>query len=148
MKHILFAAAAATTFIAAPAFAQSTGGTGSATPVGPGAKVESQTGNVGANADATSQSTQMSSDTSMSQQTSSQSMPAQSTGSMSTGGTMTTGGYMPSGPATQGGMTPGATVQFRPAPSPSQAYPAPAPLASYPICKKGQYDKCMQRGGR
>lgn len=25
---------------------------------------------------------------------------------------------------------------------------APAPLRRYPICKKGQYDKCMQRGGR
>jgi hypothetical protein len=30
----------------------------------------------------------------------------------------------------------------------AQAYPAPAPLKRYPICRKGQYDKCMQRGGR
>jgi hypothetical protein len=32
--------------------------------------------------------------------------------------------------------------------TPTQAFPPPAPLANYPICKKGQYDQCRQRGGR
>ena len=59
------------------------------------------------------------------------------------------GGYQPSAPAIQGGAAqPGATVRFQPAPSAAQAYPAPAPLASYPVCKRGQYDNCRQRGGR
>ena len=58
------------------------------------------------------------------------------------------GGYQPSAPAMQGAMQPGATVRFQPAMSAAQAYPAPAPLASYPICKRGQYDNCRQRGGR
>lgn len=55
------------------------------------------------------------------------------------------GGYAPAGPGYSGG-TPGAgaRVVFQPAPTPDQAFPAPAPLASYPICKKGQFDHCMQ----
>lgn len=56
------------------------------------------------------------------------------------------GGY---GPVTTNlAVPPGATVVYRQAPTPDQAYPAPAPLAKYPVCKKGQYDKCIQRGGR
>jgi hypothetical protein len=39
-------------------------------------------------------------------------------------------------------------VVFQPSASPAQAFPAPAPLESYPVCKKGQYDKCRQRGGK
>ena len=39
---------------------------------------------------------------------------------------------------------PGATVRFQPAPSPDQASPAPAAKSEYPVCKKGQYDGCMQ----
>ncbi|MGN6819348.1 MAG: hypothetical protein ACTHJR_11830 [Sphingomonas sp.] len=31
------------------------------------------------------------------------------------------------------------------APPPEVAFPPPAPLASYPFCKRGQFDKCMQR---
>lgn len=58
------------------------------------------------------------------------------------------GGYQPSQPAVSGTATPGGPVTFQAAAPPSQAYPAPAPLASYPICKKGQYDKCRQRGGK
>ena len=56
------------------------------------------------------------------------------------------GGYQPSQPmpTASGGVQP----VFTPGPSVAQAYPAPAPLQNYPICKKGQYDKCMQRGGR
>jgi hypothetical protein len=57
------------------------------------------------------------------------------------------GGYLPATPALSGPMTPGAKVVFRAAPSPAEAYPAPAPLKKYPVCKKGQTDKCMQRGG-
>jgi hypothetical protein len=58
------------------------------------------------------------------------------------------GGYQPAQPPMTGTMSPGVTPTFQPAPSPSEAYPAPAPMAKYPICKKGQYDKCMQRGGK
>ncbi|MDQ2892349.1 MAG: hypothetical protein M3R64_04550 [Pseudomonadota bacterium] len=64
------------------------------------------------------------------------------------GSTMTPGGYQPSAPAMIGTMTPGVAPIYRAAPTPDQAYPAPAPLAKYPLCKKGQYDKCMQPGGR
>ncbi|QNA82999.1 hypothetical protein G4G27_02435 [Sphingomonas sp. So64.6b] len=60
----------------------------------------------------------------------------------------TTGGYGPTGPALSGPVQPGATVVYRQAPAPDQAYPAPPPLAKYPICKRGQTDNCMQRGGR
>ena len=57
------------------------------------------------------------------------------------------GGYQPANPPMQGTPQPGAQVIFQAAPPPSQAYPAPAPLQNYPICKKGQYDNCRQRGG-
>ncbi|MGY4398187.1 putative membrane protein [Sphingomonas sp. UYAg733] len=60
----------------------------------------------------------------------------------------TTGGYGPTAPAMSGPMQPGATVVYRQAPTPDQAYPAPPPLAKYPVCKRGQTDNCMQRGGR
>jgi hypothetical protein len=40
---------------------------------------------------------------------------------------------------------PGATVVFKQAPPPDVAFPPPAPLASYPVCKRGQFDKCIQR---
>lgn len=62
-------------------------------------------------------------------------------------GTETAGGYQPSQPAISGTPQPGATVRFQPAPSPSQAFPPPAAEASYPICKKGQYDGCRQVEG-
>lgn len=39
----------------------------------------------------------------------------------------------------------GVTPVYVQAPSPDVAYPPPAPLASYPPCKKGQFDKCVQR---
>ena len=71
-----------------------------------------------------------------------QSMPADTTGATPMGG------YQPTGPALSGTATPGVQPTFTAARSPSEAYPAPAPMAKYPICKKGQYDKCMQRGGR
>lgn len=62
-------------------------------------------------------------------------------------GDATMGGYQPSTPALSGQPAPGQSVVFQAAKSPSEAYPPPAPLESYPICKKGQYDKCRQRGG-
>lgn len=57
------------------------------------------------------------------------------------------GGYMPSAPALSGTPMPGQPVIFVPSASPSEAYPAPAPLSHYPICKRGQFDNCRQRGG-
>ena len=57
------------------------------------------------------------------------------------------GGYQPATPLFNGTPTPGATVVFVPnTQTPTQAYPPPPPLASYPICKRGQYDNCRQRG--
>jgi hypothetical protein len=55
------------------------------------------------------------------------------------------GGYQPDHPAVSGPVTPGAPVTFQAAPPPDQAYPPPAPLAKYPLCKRNQYDNCMQR---
>lgn len=58
------------------------------------------------------------------------------------------GGYQPDGPALSGPLAPGAQVIFKAAPPPDVAYPAPPPLAHYPVCKKGQFDGCIQRGGK
>jgi hypothetical protein len=61
------------------------------------------------------------------------------------------GGYAPSGPLFSTGTTPppGTQVVFVPSTqTPSQAFPPPAPRESYPICKRGQFDGCRQRGGR
>ncbi len=60
----------------------------------------------------------------------------------------TAGGYQPSAPAMMGTPAPGATVVFRPAPTPDQAFPPPPPMKSYPPCKRGQYDNCKNPGGR
>lgn len=57
-----------------------------------------------------------------------------------TGGTQGPGGYQPSTAPTPGAFTPSVPV--------AQAFPAPAPKASYPVCKKGQFDGCTQRGGK
>ena len=57
------------------------------------------------------------------------------------------GGYQPATPPMSGAATPGATVNFQPSASPDQAFPPPAPLDHYPICKRGQTDKCMEPGG-
>ncbi|MES2988759.1 MAG: hypothetical protein V4808_12705 [Pseudomonadota bacterium] len=47
-----------------------------------------------------------------------------------------------------GTPTPGATVVFVPNPqTATQAFPPPPPRESYPICKRGQFDGCTQRGG-
>jgi hypothetical protein len=57
------------------------------------------------------------------------------------------GGYQPTAPALSGTPEPGSQVIVNPSPSPSVAFPPPAPLKSYPVCKKGQFDDCRQRGG-
>ena len=58
------------------------------------------------------------------------------------------GGYQPSTPLFTAPPAPGAQVVFVPnTQTPDQAYPAPPPLAHYPICKRGQFDGCRQRGG-
>ena len=57
------------------------------------------------------------------------------------------GGYEPATPLFNGTPQPGQTIVFVPSTqTPTQAYPPPAPQASYPICKRGQYDNCRQRG--
>jgi hypothetical protein len=55
------------------------------------------------------------------------------------------GGYQPSHPAIMGTLPPGAKPVYVQAPSPDEAYPAPPPLAHYPMCRPGQFDKCMER---
>ncbi|WEK42545.1 MAG: hypothetical protein P0Y64_14290 [Candidatus Sphingomonas colombiensis] len=56
------------------------------------------------------------------------------------------GGLQPNAPALQGTPAPGSSVVFKQAPSPDAAFPPPAAQESYPICKKGQFDKCQQAG--
>lgn len=58
------------------------------------------------------------------------------------------GGYQPDRPAMSGPVAPGQQVIFQAAPPPDVAYPAPPPLQHYPVCKKGQFDGCIQRGGK
>ncbi|MET0246683.1 MAG: hypothetical protein ABW182_08055 [Sphingomonas sp.] len=59
------------------------------------------------------------------------------------------GGYAPATPLFSSPPPAGAKIEFVPSTlTPTQAFPPPAPLANYPICKKGQYDQCRQRGGR
>ncbi|MDB5704892.1 MAG: hypothetical protein JWN66_2008 [Sphingomonas bacterium] len=55
------------------------------------------------------------------------------------------GGYQPAQPAMSGPPTPGVKPTFVQAPPPDQAFPAPPPLAHYPICKRGQFDNCLER---
>ena len=60
------------------------------------------------------------------------------------------GGYAPAAPLFSTGTTPppGAQVVFVPSTqTPTEAFPPPAPRADYPICKRGQFDGCRQRGG-
>jgi hypothetical protein len=119
---------AATALMAAPAIAQQTQ-----------TDTTAQAGmQAGASAQTDTTTTQTQTDTSGSMQAN----------AAATAGTMTAGGYQPAQPPMASPPAPGAPVVFQQAPSPSQAYPAPAPLKSYPICKKGQYDQCRQRGGK
>lgn len=57
------------------------------------------------------------------------------------------GGYAPTMPVRSGSTDPNAVVTVVPSTDPSVAFPPPAPMASYPICKKGQTDGCMDPPG-
>jgi hypothetical protein len=58
------------------------------------------------------------------------------------------GGYAPATPLFATTPPPGATVVFVPnTQTPTEAFPPPPPKAVYPICKRGQFDGCRQRGG-
>jgi len=56
------------------------------------------------------------------------------------------GGEQPATPPMSAPVAPGQPVVAAPSPSPDTALPAPAPLDHYPICKRGQFDKCMEPG--
>ncbi|WP_242095891.1 MULTISPECIES: hypothetical protein [unclassified Sphingomonas] len=131
MKHLLLAAAA---LIAAPALAQTT-------PAGDPAMPTQQTTPP---TDPAAQPTPPAGDPATAP------APAQGAAmpAAPADGASPAGGYQPTGNGMSGPMQPGAPVTFKQAPTPAEAYPAPAPMAKYPICKKGQYDHCMQRGGR
>ena len=139
MKLILLAAAAA---IAMPALAQTSGSTGTSSPTSNGGKGTANDSAVGTMSTDPSTTTPAPQDSMSQQMPPSAPMPAQTT---ATGDPV--GGYQPAAPAMNGPMQPGATVTYQQAPSPDQAYPAPAPLAKYPMCKPGQFDKCMQGKG-
>ncbi len=64
-----------------------------------------------------------------------------------TAGTMTAGGYQPAQPPMASPPAPGAPSSSSRR-QPVAGLSGPAPLKSYPICKKGQYDQCRQRGGK
>jgi len=152
MKFALFAAAA---LVAAPALAQTSGSTGTNSPsnVGASGAPDSTSNPAGQDAMSTNpQSTTPPADTSTATPANDPAMTTQGTtgqdamAGSAAGGNMSAGGYQPSQPMpmASGGQQP----VFQPGQSVAQAYPAPAPLAKYPVCKKGQYDKCIQRGGR
>jgi hypothetical protein len=128
MKTILLAAAA---ILAMPAFAQTTGGAGQAsTPTDQGTSTAPPAGSTNSGtADQQATPPADGSGTAMS-------------GSAASGQPMSTGGD-----ATQGGMQGGAMAGgMASGTAPAMAEPAPAPLDHYPVCKKGQYDKCIEAG--
>ena len=140
MRFILLAAAAV---IAMPALAQQSGSTGTSSPTTSGAQgaVPPTAGDNTMSQPAPTQS--MPSQSMPSQSMPSQSMPGQSMPDQSMPAPATpmasgdpVGGYQPATAPTAG--------VFQAAPTPDQAYPAPAPLAHYPVCKKGEFDKCIQ----
>lgn len=150
MKFILLAAAAV---IASPTIAQTT--------TAPGGSDMSTSQSTQQADPSMPQTTPQQTDSSMQQAPATDAMtPAPADPSMQQqppmqGGTQTTGdsgmadpagGYQPSTPAISGTAQPGQTVTYQPAMSPSQAFPPPAPMASYPVCKKGQYDNCREGG--
>lgn len=152
MKFTLLAAAA---FIATPIIAQSTPAANM-----PSTQTTPSTTDSTAPADGTMQNAPQTTPAPM--DPSMQSAPAAPANQSMQSGAMTTGsgamasgdssmsdpagGYQPSRPAISGTAQPGQPVQFQAAQSPDQAYPAPAPMASYPVCKKGQYDNCREGG--
>ena len=74
--------------------------------------------------------------------------PAASAAAPAADATDPVGGYQPSAPPMASPPPPGAQVVFNPSPAPNVAFPPPPPLDKYPVCKKGQYDNCIQRGGK
>lgn len=144
MKFILLAAVAA---IATPAFAQDTG----TAPTDQTAPAGGADQSMGAPQGDAMTPPPSASDQSMQQQQQQQPMTPPSGGGMASAPSDPNagdpaGGYAPSSAPTSAPA--GARVVFQQAPSPTEAFPPPAPMAKYPICKKGQYDNCMQRGGR
>ncbi len=146
MKLILLAAAAV---IATPALAQTSGSTGTSSPTSNGGQGTAADSAVPNNTQGTMSTTPsvttpapantapMQDSMTAPQTTQTQTMPAPATD-----GSDPVGGYQPMTPSSPAPA--GATVTYQQAPSPDQAYPAPAPMAKYPICKKGEFDNCMQ----
>ena len=124
MKLILLAAAA---LIATPTLAQTSGSTGTSSPTSNGGQGTAATPAV----ENSPQNTTSSDTATTSQASPAPADPAAATQTM---------------PMTTGAPT-GGTVRFQAPPSVDQAFPAPAPQASYPMCKAGQFDKCMQGSG-
>lgn len=59
------------------------------------------------------------------------------------------GGYAPATMWVNGKPQPGDKVVFEPNKlTPSEAFPPPPAREHYPVCKHGQTDECVQRGGR
>lgn len=56
------------------------------------------------------------------------------------------GGAQPATPVMSEPAAPGTPMTALPSASPDTALPAPAALDHYPICKAGQFDKCMEPG--
>lgn len=139
MKSIFLAAAA---FIAVPAIAQEQPA-GTADQTAPDTSMQG-TGTMTPPADPAAQSPSTGGTTSAPTTGSTGGMAA--TGDSSA--TDPAGGYQPSAPPIQGTPAPGATVRFQAAADPNTAYPPPPPMDKYPVCKKGQYDNCIQRGGK
>ena len=136
MKSIILAAAAV---FAIPAMAQTSGSTGTSSPTSNGGQGTAVTP---APSDSTMSSTPAPSTDNSMPEGSTMQTPMQQP--MTTAGGDPVGGYQPSGSAMGGAMQPGARVVYQQAQTPDQAYPAPAPMAHYPMCKKGQFDNCMQ----
>lgn len=158
MKFSLLAAVA---LIAAPAMAQMSGGQPPAAGQTMGDPAQTQTpdqtmppADPAADPAAQPPAAPPAGDPAMTQQPGA-SMPAQTTGDpamaqpSATGGSpaSTAGGYAPANAGTMAPAPAGTQVQFRPQPTPDQAFPPPPAKESYPICKAGQYDGCMQASG-
>jgi len=155
MKFTLLAAAA---LLAAPAIAQQTG-----TPAGdPSATQGTPAPDATASDPAMQQTTPPADASAMPADPATTAPPAQgstmstqSTGDAATAGgqmgaaggapAQTAGGYAPASAGSAQPLAAGQTAQIQQQPTPDQAFPPPAAKSSYPVCKAGQYDGCMQR---
>lgn len=151
MKMTLMAAAA---FIAVPAFAQTTMPTTPETGATAGQTTTDQTmpadqsqtmpapgttGDTMQNGASGSMTTQDATNSTMT--TGGQSDPSMANGAMNNG-SMNNGAMAPAGADPVGGYAPQNNTSGTM--TPGQAFPAPAAKTSYPVCKPGQYDDCMQ----